>query len=156
MNVRRIAASCMILTAMGGCSQLITVPAQYAVLPPGISSSSLREADQRPTDIPGTLLGAPSQARGPRVEPFIALQQSASARAGWEDLRPSDFMRQSRTATRTGQVTTAEPASTASLPGTDKRRATGKAGSQGYDGDTTMTRLVKSGRDAAKPICTSC
>lgn len=154
MNLKRIAPACSILICMGGCSNLLTAPTHYSSLPVAPSVAGVPDADVAPVDVPGRLLISRSRKHGGYVEPLAALQRSSSARLGWEE--PRSNREAGRAQGRYKAIPVAEPSSTASLSEAHKSNARGLGGSGTYNRETTMNRLVKGGKDAARPICNGC
>src|SRR5690242_19366283 len=86
MILRRVAASCLILAGMSGCSHLISVPAQYAHLPAAAGSTAYPAVV-----IPGQITAARFDERRPGVEPSAALRGAQLARTNWKPLRPDEL-----------------------------------------------------------------
>jgi hypothetical protein len=152
MTLKRGALGCSILICLGGCSHLLSAPTQYSSLPLAPPSASL--ADATPVDVPGRLLFSPSRTRGANLEPFAALQRSSSDRLERDDSRSDEVSAQTQSRHKAGSAV--EPSYTASVPdalGSSVRR---QGASGNYNRETTMNRLVRDGKVAARPICSGC
>ncbi|WP_336489391.1 hypothetical protein [Methylobacterium nigriterrae] len=154
MILRRVAASGLILVGMSGCSHLIGVPAQYAHLP-----VAARDAAYPAVVIPGQITATRFDERRPGVEPTAALRGAQLARASWKPLRPDELATPplaGKLQNPSAVAQTAEPATTASVSRSNTNKKADPTVVQMNDSEIVMNRLMKSGQDAAQPICRGC
>lgn len=164
MMVKRIAALGLVLLSMGGCSRLQLGSTAYSSLPsagiPSIPNSAAplgRDAALAPVVIPGTLL-TPQVNNGRRgVNPTAALEASELGHSLTQPMHSVDYSQTTALANRphhaTGVDVTATGSTGAPVPNERDQAATDR---QDYNREAAMDRLVKGGREAAKPICSGC
>lgn len=163
MFVTRAIVSCALLLSMSGCSHLFRRPAQYTSLPQA-GDASLSQAEAY-----GIAGSAEETTRNTRrlhtristgVDPLAALQRSIYARAAWEQLNPTDLTNASGSVASRGRGPTPdgalEPTATNSLLSARTPSGLAQTKSENYDREATMSRLLKDGEEAAKPICLGC
>ncbi|AWN43673.1 hypothetical protein DK389_28125 [Methylobacterium durans] len=89
------------------------------------------------------MLSTPRSDPASEVTPLAVLRNSEMARLGWQPLRPVELSRSS--------------VAVASFPGTPGREGPADlADTPTYNRETKMSRLLKDGERAAKPICIGC
>ena len=163
MLVTRAIVSCALLLSISGCSHLFRGPAQYASFPL-VDDASLPQADA--PDSGGSAVERPPHRQrsrsgtGTGVDPVAALQRSIYARAAWEQLNPTDLSDASGSVAARGRrpslAGTLEPTATNSLVSGETPLGLAQTKSDNYDREATMSRLLKGGEEAAKPICRGC
>ena len=140
MTVKRIAAVGAVLLAVSACSRVRMRPAAYSSLPPATmhnkgaaltpapAISAAGNVFAPPVIIPGTVKKPQAGSGQGGVNPTAVLEASMRSHMAWEPLRSADLPK--------------PPAAAVAM--------------LAYNREATMDRLVKAGRDAAKPICSGC
>lgn len=141
MTVKRIAALGAVLLTASACSRLRMRPAAYSSLPPATmhhkvaapapapAISAAVGVFHLPVIVPGTLKKSQAGSGQGGVNPTAVLEASMRSHMAWEPPRPADLLKPPALETVVALT---------------------------YNREATMDRLVKAGRDAAKPICSGC
>jgi hypothetical protein len=170
--VKRIATFGLVLLAVGGCSGLQLGSTAYSSLPPaampgaGASSAVISAAPFRqdaalaPVVIPGTLLTPQASNSRRGVNPTAMLEATGRARSFSELPHSANYSKAPALAIRShgsiGSDVTETGATSATGASTTSQRNSTAIDPQNYNREAEMDRLVKGGRDAAKPICSGC
>lgn len=140
MTVKQIAALGAVLLTASACSRPRMRPAAYSSLPPATmhnkvaalapapAISAALNVSPLPVIIPGTLKKLQAGSGQGGLNPTAVLEASMRSRMAWAPLRTADLPK--------------PPAAAVVV--------------LNYNREATMDRLVKAGRDAAKPICSGC